>query len=93
MKFKLLFYYCYSNMSQLHVLQFVVRFCPSVIALLSLSELSSAAKFFPNLAYAVVKLFICWFFRIVSNTHLILYDGGHVIYVVTVLRLKLQIKD
>ena len=61
MKFKLLFYYWYSgNMSQLHVLQFFVWFST---ALLSLSELSSAAnKFFK---ISLVQTY--WFFVTVSN--------------------------
>ena len=51
MKFKLLCYYCYSNMPQPHVKEFflfdfVHRFSSTVSLLLSELSLSSVAKFF-----------------------------------------------
>ena len=96
MKFVILIFLCYSNMSQLHVLEFFVWFCSSVIfryITLVVRTVLCRYKVLQNVPYAVVKLSICWFFVIVFNMYLTVYDDGHVIYVVSVLRLKLHIKN
>ena len=68
MKFKLLLYYC-------HLFDFAPQLSSS--ALLSLSDLSSAAKFYLDSGISLALLNLAFF-----------YDGDHSIYVVTVLRLK-----